>query len=307
MGRTLGWLEMFGLSRCEENKVEAPESLTFFEFIVNKNGKNMRGKEKNISHLRKDFPQYLKEYHAEKLQPCLYQVTTTKECPEDHRHCWNLWAQFYARDGIQAKEILDKLRVGIRNGKLPPSGYLRLDGCFWKAAHFDNEIMRTHDKTYKLILIFRQYGLDPRLGAEIGVQDARNAQPLLRRLPRLKLIAVDNYDPAGETVRISMEEHKQNAVRRLLNYKNRVRWIFKPSVEAAKEVKDEYLDFVYIDALHDYDHVKEDINAWVPKVRSGGLVIGHDYTPTYRGLRKAVWEEFGTNFDANGDVWFTQK
>jgi len=42
------------------------------------------------------------------------------------------------------------------------------------------------------------------------------------------------------------------------------------------------------------------------KVRSGGLIIGYDYTPTYRGLKRAVREEFGI-VNANGDVWFTQK
>lgn len=40
---------------------------------------------------------------------------------------------------------------------------------------------------------------------------------------------------------------------------------------------DECLDFVYIDANHAYDFVKQDIELWYPKVKKGGYVGGHDY------------------------------
>jgi len=37
------------------------------------------------------------------------------------------------------------------------------------------------------------------------------------------------------------------------------------------------LDFVYIDAAHDYRSVRADIMAWLPLVRSGGILAGHDW------------------------------
>jgi hypothetical protein len=37
------------------------------------------------------------------------------------------------------------------------------------------------------------------------------------------------------------------------------------------------MDFVYIDARHDYESVKEDLHAWFDKVRPGGILAGHDY------------------------------
>lgn len=51
----------------------------------------------------------------------------------------------------------------------------------------------------------------------------------------------------------------------------------KFSVEAAADVPDGSLDMAYIDGNHVYDAVLEDLAAWVPKVRSGGIVAGHDY------------------------------
>jgi hypothetical protein len=41
------------------------------------------------------------------------------------------------------------------------------------------------------------------------------------------------------------------------------------------------LDFIYVDANHTYQAVKDDIKLWYPKVKSGGIVMGHDYLPDY--------------------------
>jgi hypothetical protein len=46
---------------------------------------------------------------------------------------------------------------------------------------------------------------------------------------------------------------------------------------ASNMFQDESLDFVYIDANHAYDFVKQDIELWYPKVKKGGYLWGHDY------------------------------
>ena len=50
------------------------------------------------------------------------------------------------------------------------------------------------------------------------------------------------------------------------------------SVKAASIFKDEVCDFVYIDADHSYEAVKADIEAWLPKVKVGGVLAGDDRT-----------------------------
>jgi len=57
--------------------------------------------------------------------------------------------------------------------------------------------------------------------------------------------------------------------------------IRKTSIEAVKDVPDGSLDFVYIDALHEFDPVMMDLIEWVPKVRKGGIVAGHDYSNVF--------------------------
>ena len=66
------------------------------------------------------------------------------------------------------------------------------------------------------------------------------------------------------------------------------------SLKAAWDFEDGSLDFVFIDASHDYENVIADIIAWYPKVKEGGVIAGHDY-PTWEGVKKAVNEYFKWN------------
>lgn len=55
---------------------------------------------------------------------------------------------------------------------------------------------------------------------------------------------------------------------------------------------DHSIDFVYIDACHDYDSVKKDIVNYLPKIKKQGFVGGHDYSHSFLGVIKAVFEYF---------------
>jgi hypothetical protein len=60
------------------------------------------------------------------------------------------------------------------------------------------------------------------------------------------------------------------------------------SAETASLYEDESLDFVFIDASHDYESFKKDLFAWFPKVKIGGMISGHDFADAYQGIVKAV-------------------
>jgi hypothetical protein len=73
--------------------------------------------------------------------------------------------------------------------------------------------------------------------------------------------------------------------------------------ESADAVEDRSLDFAFIDASHDYQSVMNDLNAWTPKVKKGGLMCGHDINIT-DGVLKAVTEKFGSFQNTKIDhVW----
>lgn len=52
----------------------------------------------------------------------------------------------------------------------------------------------------------------------------------------------------------------------------------KKSLEAVEIFPDNYFDFIYIDAMHHYDAVLADLNAYFPKLKTSGILAGHDYS-----------------------------
>lgn len=117
------------------------------------------------------------------------------------------------------------------------------------------------------------------VGCEVGVWEGKNAAVICDSIPDVKLYLVDPYMNHAY-VRKSrgadrLARAKGKAHRRLVN-KN-VEFIEMLSEDAIKEIPDESLDFVYIDAEHHYDMVMLDIILWSRKVRKGGILSGHDY------------------------------
>jgi SAM-dependent methyltransferase len=86
-----------------------------------------------------------------------------------------------------------------------------------------------------------------------------------------------------------------------------------PSLEAAMQFEDNSIDFVFLDASHEYEDVKADIDAWYTKVKPGGIIAGHDYWPNgaaWPGVLKAVneWaENKGKHITTSENCWITNK
>lgn len=128
-------------------------------------------------------------------------------------------------------------------------------------------------------------------GIEVGVAFGQNAERILNSWPG-RLHLVDPYFDYPESIYKDircfpqgMLEVQVHAHNRLMPFSDRICWIQKPSVEAARQFVDERLDFVYIDGAHDRLSVIRDLNAWFPKVKHGGMFSGHDYENTIEGLK----------------------
>ncbi|RWH78079.1 class I SAM-dependent methyltransferase [Mesorhizobium sp.] len=116
---------------------------------------------------------------------------------------------------------------------------------------------------------------------------------LLRRRSDIDLIMMDNWltaDKQPEACRATGDvhanhtdarrvmEHRRQAQQRARMFPGRANIIKANSVEAAKRVPNGSLDLVFLDADHSYDGVKADLAAWVPKIKPGDWIGGHDYS-----------------------------
>jgi predicted O-methyltransferase YrrM len=126
----------------------------------------------------------------------------------------------------------------------------------------------------------------------------------------IKIDCVDIFEYSEIQSDIS-EDKYENIYGQLLNNIKPVRHIVTPvkgeSNVVSKYYKDESLDFVFIDAAHDYVNVKNDINSWFVKVKHDGIIAGHDYESS-DGVRQAVNEIFGeSNIKNKENCWIYEK
>jgi len=133
--------------------------------------------------------------------------------------------------------------------------------------------------------------------AEIGIHTAKSPKVILKACNKIisEYIGIDPYRVFKGSMCKTEEECTEiyvDVMRRLRKYPQ-FRLIRETSAEAHKVFPDEYFDFIYIDAAHDYEHVYEDITLWLPKLKKDGIFAGHDYWKKFPGVVKAVQEIFG--------------
>jgi hypothetical protein len=139
--------------------------------------------------------------------------------------------------------------------------------------------------------------MDYKLAAEIGVDVGSFSEHLLSKTELQKLFCVDpwyddfgsgyqkdHFDPKGNT---RMDECSDRLAE--FTKTDRAELVKATGLEASAEIPDGYLDFVYIDGDHSLEGIYNDIYAWTPKVRVGGIVSGHDYKDGVNSGMKDYW------------------
>ncbi|KAA5535421.1 class I SAM-dependent methyltransferase [Roseiconus nitratireducens] len=139
---------------------------------------------------------------------------------------------------------------------------------------------------------------EPARFVEIGVWKGRSTAflgvEILNSAKRIRLDVVDTFQGSDELVHQQDADlgRLEQAFRRNIEPVAAVIGTIRsePSTDAALHYRDRSLDFVFIDAAHDYESVKRDIQAWKPKIKRDGILAGHDYHPEWPGVVRAVDE-----------------
>jgi predicted O-methyltransferase YrrM len=152
---------------------------------------------------------------------------------------------------------------------------------------------------------------------EIGVNEGSNLFYLAKKHPNIFFWGVDPYyQTVSEIEEVIHGIHKTvyendkytQMLDRIRNLKlDNITLIKKTSFQASNDFSDCELDFVFIDGLHSYENVVEDINLWLPKVKKGGVLAGHDFSLEWFSVVRAVEDTIGLNniiVDVPSKVWF---
>ena len=175
--------------------------------------------------------------------------------------------------------------------------------------------MKTHIRSVIKILD-EEFGRQDQIrGVEIGVWKGELSERLLLEFPKLTLYLVDPWDDVEQ---VTMQKNKREVVAAKMSAFNRMRQFLSravilqiTSVQASKEMWGGTLDFAFIDANH--RSVKEDISVWLPHIKSGGILCGHDYNGVGDrrhgwGVKRDVDEAFNSRVNVMpGLVWWARK
>eukprot|EP00775_Hariotina_reticulata_P002367 gene2367-2672_t len=130
-------------------------------------------------------------------------------------------------------------------------------------------------------LLLQEEGL--KIGAELGVQAGQFASETLQSWHNCtRYYLIDTWAPQSnykDYANVPQERHDEfmaQAMLQLKPYKAKTVWM-KTTTAAAAKLIPEPLDYVYVDARHDYCGVLEDIQTYWPLIRPGGIMAGHDY------------------------------
>jgi hypothetical protein len=174
------------------------------------------------------------------------------------------------------------------------------------------------DRTAELIKVIRENHY--KSFVEVGVWEGQNIVGIAKEFSDAICYGVDPYDYMEYNNQFSLKDGKTNLLKTesenvyqktyayTKKYSN-FQLIRKPSFDAVNHFEDESIDIVFIDANHSYESVKNDIDLWLPKVKTGGVLSGHDYSIGFFGVIQAVNEKLGTdNIVVKSDAtWFYYK
>lgn len=169
--------------------------------------------------------------------------------------------------------------------------------------------------------------IDARTYVEVGCKAGQTVGHVLRECPQLRAIAIDPWiqqEPSDDVTRETYEDWNFEKIEaefwknvgdsrerceqlRQTSRDSAIQWTARAHVMHTQPVK--YAEVIFIDAIHDYDSVKQDIAMWWPLVREGGYLCGHDYQHKFPGVMRAVAEHFNLMDVCLGpdSMWWVQK
>ena len=117
------------------------------------------------------------------------------------------------------------------------------------------------------------------VGAFLGRSAVFMAVEIINSGKNIKFDCIDHWQGSEEhnnNDEVNLERLYEDFLENIKPVKGVVTPVKAHSVEASKLYEPNSLDFVFIDASHDEESVKEDLFHWLPRVKESGVIAGDD-------------------------------
>lgn len=170
--------------------------------------------------------------------------------------------------------------------------YQNIDGWFDFEQIYNHAIDTAHEND---ILI--------ETGTWFGKSAAYLGVEAVNRKKKLRIFTIDvNHEYRDiQNGMVDRNEKIKVNLRRLQN----VTYLNEDSIEASKKFDDGSCFMVFLDALHTYEFLHDELRAWFPKVAKGGIFAGHDII-SFESVQRAVNEfcrEKGLQYEIINNSW----
>lgn len=197
--------------------------------------------------------------------------------------------------------------VGMLGLVLPEIKFMEHNNTFWKTV--DGWF---GDNDYMIYMgAVSRYGKGAKL-AEVGVWKGRSLisiLPLAKYLHYSQFVAVDTFKGSQSELTTSHKEATTTNIRDIFEsnlkssgYLNDVMILEMESFNGSRCFPDNYFDVIFIDAEHTFDAVTNDIRNWLPKLKLGGTLVGHDWI--WEPVSSAVTNSLSGVYSSDNMWWY---
>ena len=142
-------------------------------------------------------------------------------------------------------------------------------------------------------------------GLELGVQRGIYAKTILSQWHNcteyhlVDLWAVqENYEDIANVNQEQQDNNYKLTLDTLSPWTSKIHVCRNYTTACVTKFEDQYFDYIYVDARHDFKGVYEDLIHYWPKLRVGGIMAGHDYVTQDDVLYNQDWTK---NYDGTID------
>lgn len=118
-------------------------------------------------------------------------------------------------------------------------------------------------------------------GTEIGVKAGRSFCTFLRMNPRLHMVGVDLWENQPGSPYANNSQNEQVCRARSAKFMNRAKLVKGEASQVACEFSEDQFDFAFYDCynyrISTPEFHKKILQAWLPKIRKGGYLVGRDF------------------------------